>query len=510
MPMKINLGDSKKPAKVKVHSYAADQQQFPSAYFNELVKVIFLKVCTAPSWQAAPHLVLNDAERKYHTTIDLWSVNAATEAEQWPMPFCIVIVNSWGSAEWIQRSSHSSYLDFSLSHWQFPLDPQFYDACGILAPLSTFVSTRALQWVKNALAYFQSTIPTFFKEIKNAIKADIDDFTIYAKRKPPLYEYLETLFKISRAYNLYLSAKHSALYTNKVECCCRNINGEGYRMDSRNIKAIRIVKYPINAPELCQFMHCSRWMSTSITDLHKRMQLLDNVLEKAYGMARKRKKSLPKSIPHHKLSLGMEHKQALASIQDSLRNALEMTFFNPKKVVCAYTNASKALLAAIVTLTNGEHLKIPTVQRQHEPLAFLGGKCNGSPWSWSTYEKEAYAAVRSFEKLDYLFWEWSHTHVFPDYGNLLYFFSPLALRPNSPRNVLSKLQRWAIHLSRFELYIKYIERAPNVFADILTRRSKNFRVTGAKANMIAAIYNEMIPSSTDTPVVLLTAKKTEQ
>lgn len=187
-----------------------------------------------------------------------------------------------------------------------------------------------------------------------------------------------------------------------------------------------------------------------------------------------------------------------------------MAFPNPEKVVCVNTDTSKQLWAALVTQTNEEHLGKPIEQQPHEPLAFLGSKFNKAQKNWTTYEKEAYAVVQTFDRLDYLFWGSGQNHVFTNHKNLLYVFAPLALRPSSPRHVLSKVHRWAIHLSRFEFFINHIEGASNVFADILTRWSKGYRVTSAQTDMIAALYKDIIPSSTDTPAVLMTDIKLEQ
>lgn len=45
---------------------------------------------------------------------------------------------------------------------------------------------------------------------------------------------------------------------------------------------------------------------------------------------------------------------------------------------------------------------------------------------------------------------------------------------------------------------------------ILTRWSRGTRVTRAETNMIAALYNDMISLSTDTPAVILKDINTEQ
>lgn len=48
--------------------------------------------------------------------------------------------------------------------------------------------------------------------------------------------------------------------------------------------------------------------------------------------------------------------------------------------------------------------------------------------------------------------------------NLLHVFAALDLRPNTSRHVLSKGDRWAIHLSRIEFSTSHIEVVNNMFA----------------------------------------------
>lgn len=151
--------------KVKVRNDPADQQNILEAYLNELVMVGFLKIYLIESWQAAPPLVQKDVKTKYRTTINLQMVNAVTKIEQRPMP----IIEAERSD--FEKRSHFASLDFCLSYWQCPLDPQSWEACGVIASQSTFVSTRVLHGLGNVLAYFQSTTVPFFKEIKHAIKA---------------------------------------------------------------------------------------------------------------------------------------------------------------------------------------------------------------------------------------------------------------------------------------------------------------------------------------------------
>lgn len=83
---------------------------------------------------------------------------------------------------------------------------------------------------------------------------------------------------------------------------------------------------PLTASDLYQSIHCCRLMSNCVPDFHKRIQPLNDVLEKAYEQAGKRKKTALRNIMLHKLSWGTEHKAGLASIQNRLQNAVKLAF----------------------------------------------------------------------------------------------------------------------------------------------------------------------------------------
>lgn len=152
------------------------------------------------------------------------------------------------------------------------------------------------------MAYFQSTIPTLFEELKDAINAWIDGFIVHTKTEDDLTGHLDLFCATCAKYKLYLSAKKCEFYARRVKWCGRIIDSEGYQLDPRNIQAIRSMDAGTSAAELCQFIHCCRWMSTSIPDVHKKIQPLAEIIEKAYHIAGKPQKSALSNTTLHKLS----------------------------------------------------------------------------------------------------------------------------------------------------------------------------------------------------------------
>lgn len=87
---------------------------------------------------------------------------------------------------------------------------------------------------------------------------------------------------------------------------------ENYRlkwiqMDPRNIEAIENMYFQETADEVCQFLHCSRWMSCCIPDFHLKSQSLSEILEDAYKQTGRRSKMDLKIIALHQLFEGAIH-----------------------------------------------------------------------------------------------------------------------------------------------------------------------------------------------------------
>ena len=175
------------------------------------------------------------------------------------------------------------------------------------------------------------------------------------------------------------------------------------------------------------------------------------------------------------LSWGTTHLNAFRDLQDTLRNAVKLSYPNPGTEICIYTDASERFWSAVVTQCTPESLEPPLDEQRHEPLAFLGAEFKGAQCGWSTFKKEGFAILETFDKLDYILMGSQPTHIYTDHRNLLFVFAPLALEPALGRHIVSKVQRWALFLSRFPYVIEHIEGKSNIFADILTRWTKGYR-----------------------------------
>ena len=470
-PMKMKIRDNARPVRVKTRRYTPEQREFLTKYVDKLVEMGFLKPNPHCKWQCAPLLVGKpNSKAKFRMTIDLRPINAATEKDSWPMPHIDSEIYDLSDAKCFAK------LDFVSGYWQLPVHEDSQENCGIVTPNGVYSSTRVLQGLTNATSHFQGTIEPLFSSIRPNLKAWLDDFMLYSSTEGQMIALLEKFFQTCEAHGLYLSAKKCEFFESEVKWCGRIISEKGVRLDPLRLSALQQWDEPKTAGELSEFVHCCRWMATSIPAFTERVEVLNELLENAYKLSNKRTKKAIKNIALHKLSWGSAHSNAFRSIQKSLQSAVQLAHPKQGYSTCIFTDASERFWSAVVTQTEPAQLSLPSVEQQHEPIAFLSGKFKQSEVNWSVYEKEAFAIVSVFRKLDYLLYSSDDTHLFTDHRNLLFVFCPSALEPALGRHVISKVQRWALYLSRFDYTIEHIPGTENVFADILTRWLKGYRV----------------------------------
>ena len=103
--------------------------------------------------------------------------------------------------------------------------------CGIFTPKSVLASTRVLLGLKNATAYFQSMIETVFQELRQKVKAWVDDFNLHASNDHPLLSLLDRFSQICVEKGLYLSGRKCVFFNRSVKYCGWVISEAGSKMD---------------------------------------------------------------------------------------------------------------------------------------------------------------------------------------------------------------------------------------------------------------------------------------
>lgn len=208
-------------------------------------------------------------------------------------------------------------------------------------------------------------------------------------------------------------------------------------------------------------------MRKSIPEFSRVIAPLHKLMETCYKKSGKHTRNSVSKLSLNGL-WGTEHETSFQTVKQHLAQSLKIAY--PKKGfrLCLFSDASDTHWASVLTQVPREQLQLEVEKQHHEPLSFLSGSFTGSAANWSIVEKEAFAVVESFCKLDYLITPYEIS-LYTDHSNLIYIFDPVGTNNNIGRHVANKLMRWAIKLSGFRYIIEFLPGVRNVWADLFTR-----------------------------------------
>lgn len=104
-----------------------------------------------------------------------------------------------------------------------PLHPDSYDVAGVVCPKGVLSSTRVLHDLRNASAHFTSTVEPLFAELRQNIKAWVDDFNIHAVDENTVLDTIDRFLQIAEDHNLFVSAIESLFFDTEIKWCGRII-----------------------------------------------------------------------------------------------------------------------------------------------------------------------------------------------------------------------------------------------------------------------------------------------
>lgn len=468
-PLELRTVEGAAPVRAKPRRYPPEKRQFLRKYVAQLLKLGLVKPAEHAEWVAAPLIVPKKPPAMYRMTMDYRPINKATIKNTWPMPHIDAVIND------VQGAVFFAIVDFCSSYWQLPLHKDSQALHAFMTPDGVMQPTRTTQGGCNSAANFQACVEPCFGQLRGNLLAWLDDFALYAPSEERLLDILDKFLQICSTYNLVISLPKSTFFAPQINWCGRLIDASGVRMDPSSYSGMVDASEPESAGELCEYIHGMAWMSNAIPRFAERSAPLYSVLEEAYRISGKRTKKSIARIPLSKLGWGPEQSETFKQLQHQLQEMVKTAHRDPALRLCIYTDASDSFWAAAVTQCPDQELRKPVSDQQHDPLAFLSGAFNATQQHWSTFEKEAFAVVETFRRLNYMLSCSNMVSVFTDHRNLLFTFHPTALEPSLGRHKVFKVVRWALFLSAFSYRIEHVPGELNIIADIMTRWMRGYR-----------------------------------
>ena len=163
------------------------------------------------------------------------------------------------------------------------------------------------------------------------------------------------------------------------------------------------MRRPETAAELMQFLQAMNWLRTSLPRMADVVAPLRLFFEELMAGAARRTKCVAKNraIPLAEWTEG--RLKAWADAQDRVVHVVTLYHPRPGCQVLTFPDASECRWGSFVTqVPDAEmHQNLPVEDMTHEPLAFLSGTFQESQMRWATIDKEGFAIVSTFRRLEH-------------------------------------------------------------------------------------------------------------
>ena len=221
---------------------------------------------------------------------------------------------------------------------------------------------------------------------------------------------------------------------------CGKIVGSGIRrVDPEKVAAVDTIRVPETKKQVRQVLGFFNFFRDSIPH---------------FAAVAKPLTDLTKKGKSNKIALQDKEMQAFCDLKMALKHAATtpLHIMDLCKDFDLLVDASNYAVAGVLTQ--------PGESGANHPVAFFSWKLDKTQQGWSTVEKEAYAALKSLQRVKQWVFGRKIT-VHSDHNPLTY------LTESSPKS--AKLLRWALALQEFEVSFQYRAGKDNVVPDLLSR-----------------------------------------
>jgi hypothetical protein len=266
--------------------------------------------------------------------------------------------------------------------------------------------------------------------IWNILEVYLDDIIVYGRTEDEFVERLEQLLLRLKERRITLNPKKSRLGMSSIEYVGHIIDSTGLTYSLEKVKKVLDFAPPKLAKDLRSFIGLASYFSDKVEN----MQL-------ALGPLR------ASTI----LRWTEEGRAQFALIKDMINNHQKIFFHDVEHgQVFVFTDASDYGIGGYVCQRD-------SMGREY-PVGYLSEVLNTTQRGWSTYEKECYAIVRTFEKFEYLLRDIPFL-LMTDHKNLTYL--------NVPKS--TKVLHWKLAIQEYDFYLSHVAGIINVVADCFSR-----------------------------------------
>ena len=446
---------------LKLHLHTTDEipvqkkyNSIPKNLFNDVRNHINMMldrkwIEKSESPWSSPVVLAKKKDGGFRLCCDFRAVNKKTVPDKHPLPKVQETLDN------LQGSNYFTVLDLSRAYYQGYVTEESRPKTGFLTPFGFYQWIRIPFGVSNAVPVFQRFMESLLEDCRNDYALPyIDDTIVYSKTIAEHIGHIRSVLQKFREKGLKLNIKKCHLFQKEVNYLGRIVSRDGYRMDQKNIDAVKDLKnrnYE-NVGQIRQLLGLLGFHRRHIQDFATISKPLTDLLVETEEHKQDDKNKGPVKSKQ-KIKWEEKHQQALTKLINLVTNPPILAYPDMEKPFFVHTDASGQGLGAIL------------YQKQEDKTRVIAYGSRSLKPSEKNYHST---------KLELLALKWAITDKFRDYlsyadhfdiysdNNPLLFIMNLK-KPNSC------LQRWTSELAEFNFAVHYRPGKVNRDADCLSR-----------------------------------------
>lgn len=212
-----------------------------------------------------------------------------------------------------------------------------------------------------------------------------------------------------------------------------------------------------------------QWMRDAIPSFWFIIHSLQTFLRRVYARGVKRTKLTAAKVLLLSLNWSFSEAEVFEKCETALEHQVTLAHRDSSLRSFVYTDASDLIWSDVVTQVRPKDLSKSPVDQRYRPLYSLSGHFYGLETQYSTLEKEAYAIMKTVQRMHVLLATCDGFDLFADHHNLVFLFDPLFVVSDLFQTTTRKLLLRAVLLTAYNYTCVHIKGFGDVWADVLSR-----------------------------------------
>uniref|UniRef100_A0A669DWJ2 ribonuclease H n=1 Tax=Oreochromis niloticus TaxID=8128 RepID=A0A669DWJ2_ORENI len=243
------------------------------SHIQDLLKKDFIRKSTSP--YASPIVCVRRRDGGLRLCVDYRGLNKKTIPDRHPIPRIQEILDGLGGNRWF------SVLDQGKAYYQGEINEDLKKYTAFTTPWGLYEWNRIPFGLTNAPSAFQRSMEESLEGLRDKICTPyLDDVLVYSQTFEQHIEDLRSVLKRQQAWGVKLRPDKCDLFKNEVRYVGKIISADGYRMDEKEVQAVRALKDnpPTNIKELRKLLGFLGYYRSYVQDFSRHAKCLYDLL----------------------------------------------------------------------------------------------------------------------------------------------------------------------------------------------------------------------------------------